>query len=369
MNSDMAIGGKYTHFRQRVRAMRRAAAHWAVIGGMAGTIWTLLLTLSMLEYASPIAWLSRGFFSSFIPVLILAFAVILSAESGAALAQRPMRLLLAVAIGATLSLGPMWLVDDLSGFRAPFALPRRMLYWWLNVMLLGSTFGWAAVLSLRHREDQDRLTTLLSRRALLARQVAQSRLMAARAQVDPAMIARILNDVRHRYRSRADEAGALLDHLIAYLRLAMNRLREQQPSYASEMAMVRAYLALRQAETNLQIDLQPAADELQAGQSTSTSCPLFVLVRCLVDEACLAGATSMALRIEPSDRHIVVTLEIGEASIPAQGIERLHAALREWSIDDAELAILHHSLDSGVNRYVATASIDASASDRSDRRG
>ena len=52
---------------------------------------------------------------------------------------------------------------------------------WLNTMTWGSLFGWLYFLYLRRNEDRNTYSALMKRSSLLSRDLAQQRLLAARA--------------------------------------------------------------------------------------------------------------------------------------------------------------------------------------------
>jgi hypothetical protein len=94
---------------------------------------------------------------------------------------------------------------------------------WLNIMLWGGLFSWLYLLYLQRRQDQLRLNAVLAARALLAHQLAQAELLAARAHIDPLMVAGVLRQVQARYAQAPQQGAALLEQLVEYLRLALNR--------------------------------------------------------------------------------------------------------------------------------------------------
>jgi hypothetical protein len=175
-------------------------------------------------------------------------------DRAAELAQRPSRfavLLLLVASAATVL---MWLVvAHLKQKRLVDIAFAEFFYTWWQMLLWGGLVGWLYVLSLQRSEDQEQLDALRLRRAMLARELARARLGTARAQIDPAMVARILREVQRRYRTRPDAAAILLERLIAYLRLAMQRVQQAAPSVPAEASLARAYAALHEAEHNTDI--------------------------------------------------------------------------------------------------------------------
>lgn len=90
----------------------------------------------------------------------------------------------------------------------------------VNVLLWGGVFGWLAVLARRRQAARQLFAALLARRALLARQVAQAELLAARAQVDPDHVADVLRKVQALYGHAPAQAAAMLDQLVDSLRRA-----------------------------------------------------------------------------------------------------------------------------------------------------
>ncbi|HEY0064292.1 MAG TPA: hypothetical protein VGC21_19400 [Telluria sp.] len=117
---------------------------------------------------------------------------------------------------------------------------------WIRTLLWGGLVGWLYVLNMQRVAHQLALDGLLSRRVLLAQKLARTRLGQARAQIDPAMVADILSQVHTLYRSDSARASALLDKLIGYLRLAMNR----RPGKLADpdMALHAALAALRERD-------------------------------------------------------------------------------------------------------------------------
>jgi hypothetical protein len=347
----------FEHDGTRLSKTIRTSLLWGIFAGTATAIWSLPITRSMIEDQGIIIWLCRGITTSFIPMMILALSIRSSADNGTELAQHPARFFLVLAIGATLATVAMWWLDTIFPLRSKFPLAAKLAYWWLNWMVFGSVFGWAGVLNLRRRENQAKLDLLLSRRILLSRQVAQSQLLATRAKIDPKMVVRILNAARMRYHSNPEQAGTLLDMLIGYLRLAMHRVRESQPSIKSELALVRAYLTLRQVEAGIKIELQSDWKHAASEPTPPVLPPIFLIVRHLVNEAVLAHASSITMRIDKPNGFMLIALDIENAFIPQEAITHLRSQLHEMSGGTTELDILHQSPDPGINRYVVTAQL------------
>ena len=103
--------------------------------------------------------------------------------------------------------------------------PDELFETWLTAMLWCGLVGWLFLLSLQRAENRAILDGLLGRRAALGRQLAQARLGTARAQFDPAEVARLLSEVHERYRDDPPAASVMLDGLIGQLRRSMQRVR------------------------------------------------------------------------------------------------------------------------------------------------
>ncbi|ATQ77687.1 hypothetical protein CR152_26650 [Massilia violaceinigra] len=137
--------------------------------------------------------------------LIVGFSLRLCTEKGSDLIRRPSKFLIMLTVGtAVATVLAAWLDLMLShGRLADIAdRPGELVNFWMQSLLWGGLIGWVYLLSLQRAEDHAGFTALLGKQALLARQLARSRLRAARAQVDPAMVARVLSEVHGRYRDR-----------------------------------------------------------------------------------------------------------------------------------------------------------------------
>ncbi len=225
----------------------------------------------------------------------------------------------------------------------------------LLTLVLQVPFNWLALLYQRYTDNQKKIGPILTRRALLARQVAQSRLLTARAEIDPKLIINILREVQARYHIDATGASTLLDQLIAYLRLAMNRSRDKAPSFSAECALINAYLTLRDAETGVPITLD--IDDIEASQKHATApLPLFLIVQKMFDEAVLTPALSVRIGIALRDGQLSITLDTGHASISEQGQARLAENIGRLALKSTNK--FTQSFDLGANRYVVQAPID-----------
>lgn len=183
----------------------------------------------------------------FVSPVILTLAHQLSVDSVSDMVRRPRWFLLVHTLGCAAAQLAMWLAMIALGMAPPptlASIPYMMLFMGtLHILLLGGTLSWLSFLYLKSREDQAHLFALQAKHRLLTHQVERAGLAAARARIDPHMVARVLRAVRARYETEPEDASALLHALVDYLRLAMQR-GPAQP--ANELP--RASLALQELE-------------------------------------------------------------------------------------------------------------------------
>ncbi len=179
--------------------------------------------------ANGIALLLKVLLVQFVVYSVVGLALMLALRGGAAPAamlRRPLRFILVLSAASAPLSWLSWALE-VSIWR------ERAVLWgltlpgfvngWLTIMLWGGLFGWLYLLWLQRRDDRARLNGMLAERALLARQVAQAELLAARTRIDPVAVAAELRAVQARYAVAPSEGAALLDQLIGRLRAALNR--------------------------------------------------------------------------------------------------------------------------------------------------
>lgn len=109
----------------------------------------------------------------------------------------------------------------------PAGTPDRFWYSTLMGSFMPGALGVFGILVYANRRTADRMLEKFRiaelRRARLERQLADSRLAAAEAQIDPVMLLRELGSVRAQYAVDSDRAQEQLNALIRKLRTAMSR--------------------------------------------------------------------------------------------------------------------------------------------------
>lgn len=165
--------------------------------------------------------------------IVILVSLRLCTDTGNNMVRRPWRFIVVMLVITHLA--------NLVGFATSYSLAPTRPHWlpfplkdyvtsWLEILFWGSILAWLYFLYLQRAEDRRRFSMLLAKRALLARQISRSELLTARAQIDPELLSRILRAVHQHYPHASQEANALLDQLIAYLRMAMNRKRQADSS-------------------------------------------------------------------------------------------------------------------------------------------
>ena len=139
----------------------------------------------------------------------------------------------------------------------------------------GYAFAFALIMALlffahlqRSRAQEEaarRLGAAQSAERSTRRRLAQARLQAVQARIDPQLLFEMLDAVRRAYEHDATLAERLLDELVAFLRIALPRLRNPSSSVERESLLCRSYLQLRTVaggcEIDMRIDVSPEISE------------------------------------------------------------------------------------------------------------
>jgi hypothetical protein len=141
----------------------------------------------------------------------------------------------------------------------------------LTMHLHASVFSFTMVLlffahlrrSRVHAAAAARLTQAQAAHRDARRGMAQARLAAVQARVDPQLLFGMLDAVRRAYQADAPRAECLLDELIAFLRAALPQLPTTWSSVPREAGLARSYAGLHalagQADVSLKLDVSPDA--------------------------------------------------------------------------------------------------------------
>lgn len=150
---------------------------------------------------------------------------------------------------------------------------------WLNgtnlaAMAVGLMFVSVAVNRVRDRNRvrvQRRELESSREKAELQRQLAEARLVALSAQIEPHFLFNTLASIQYLIRHDADRAGRMTGDLIRYLRLALPRMKQSTAPLGDELDLVRAYLGIMQIRMGERLAYEiPAVSETLAARQVPT---------------------------------------------------------------------------------------------------
>lgn len=260
---------------------------WQALRQADPRLWGLALLLTAVLVAQNVQWLLeaapiiglgqamliRVLMQAWIMFAMLGAWVIADAGDNARLA-RPWRVVIAVLAGGPLAaagamlIGAAFPVRDAleASLRAKGGTPPSMIYEMaastLDVVIHSALL--VAVLEIVRRRQRTRtaLDAAAAEAAGLHRRMLESRLEAMQAQVEPQFLFDSLVAIETLYQRNPRVAAETLDDLIAFLRVALPRLRDSGSTLADEFALVQAYArvlaGLHEGAPRLALDL-PAA--------------------------------------------------------------------------------------------------------------
>ena len=156
----------------------------------------------------------------------------------------------------------------------------------------------------KRREREQRLAILADReKADLQRQLAEARLVALSAQIEPHFLFNTLASIQHLIRNDAVKAADMTSDLIRYLRLALPRMKQSTARLADELDLVRAYLAIMHIRMGAR--LQFTVD--QPGTLADCEIPTMALIT-LVENAIKHG---LEQKPEGGGIHVAVAADAG----------------------------------------------------------
>ncbi len=338
---------------RRLRHSYRQAFVFAMVGALVGIFSRAAHWSGTIERSGMASFLEHFAMDSLsiaLAALMITFGIRLSVEHPSDLIGRPWRFVLLLVVGTAAATLIAWTIHvqvNHGGLPALLQRTEKVVNFWMQAILFGGLIGWTYLLSLQRAQDQALLGSLLGKRMLLARQLARSRLGTARARIDPAMVARVLSEVHARYRTAPAEASVLLDHLISYLRLAMNRMRSDKPTVKGEITLIHALAAMREVQHGIvvQVKVTLSQDECQA-----RSGPLFLVASALLDDAIDAGARAARLCVVKHGAHIGIELETAILAVDRDRADALASMIAK--LLPVGWPALERIAEAGANKYV-----------------
>ncbi len=197
----------------------------------------VLIGMAVLAWLLALAWWGRGGAKALPPTLL---ATLRSTTEGAL----GVVLVFLLVAPLTLLLPEPWIIQLTRDDRATDLLTMLM----LGVGLVVAARAWTVASRQQARAAEAERDAALVRAELAERERAlvQAELQVLRAQVEPHFLWNTLAHVEYLTRHEPDRAGAMLSHLITFLRSSLPMGRRSHSTLAQEFASVQAYLHLMQ---------------------------------------------------------------------------------------------------------------------------
>ena len=241
----------------------------ACIGGLLIAAIEFAVTRASVEYSvlEQVAWLARLSMHWVLAALPVGVAFWATEHRAADANPSAVAYAAAVAVGAVAGASIMALhgkfVDPAIARTAvgfDMELPDRFLYGLWQLAFWGSVGATLHASDLRHRRSAVALRQGELARLRSERRLAESRLAALHAQVEPEFVLTTLDTVERLYARDVAAADRVLDALIQFLREATPLLRRQESTVDQECRLLRLYLRVLGAASGHVDDVSIAAD-------------------------------------------------------------------------------------------------------------
>src|SRR5436190_5494577 len=218
--------------------------YYPLIEGFRFNWQTFLLIAAINTGIAAVLWIddTRPFWHPFVTVQLNGFAIAYCVNVAAPWDKRSpvIRLALACCIGAFIGL---MLVIQVKGYSVDYIRGHHWFVWdffaaFINGLLISLIF----FVKFRETRAAAALHKAEADRHLLSKQAIEAELKLMQAQVEPHFLFNTLASVQYLTETDPKQAGALLGHLIDYLRAALPQLRASSTTIGREAELARAYL-------------------------------------------------------------------------------------------------------------------------------
>jgi hypothetical protein len=166
---------------------------------------------------------------------------------------RSLLLVAAIALGALA--GEAWLLQlapAAPGVSLASVLATRVARWLVIAALAYLLYAYhqqgAQAASQAHATELQRLQ--------IDRQMAEARLQSLRAQIEPHFLFNTLANVQQLYRTEPERGRRMLGNFVAYLRIALPRMRHDETTLREEVDLARAYLEVLQVRMGQRLQVR-----------------------------------------------------------------------------------------------------------------
>lgn len=185
----------------------------------------------------------------------------------------------------------------------------------------------------RRREREQRLSIQAGReKAELQRQLAEAKLVALSAQIEPHFLFNTLASIQYLIRNDADKAAEMTGDLIRYLRLALPRMKQSTARLADELDLVRAYLGIMQIRMGARLQFVVDDPGVQADAHIPTMALITLVENAIkhgLEQKAGGGAIHVAVATHESNLILQVADTGGGFSTAASGTGIGLANIRE----------------------------------------
>jgi signal transduction histidine kinase len=234
------------------------------------------------------------------------------------------------------------------GFAEFVSVPERIsgFFWIASAgVVLGAITTLGANVRQRLAEARSQALQFELERSRLEKQAVDARLALLQAQIEPHFLFNTLANVQALVESNSPRAAEVLKSLIAYLRAAMPRLHDAQPTLGAELALVRAYLELMQMRMPDRLQFAIGADPALLGRRLPPMSLLTLVenaIRHGIDPSEQGGRIDVGAALQAGTLHLWVAdtgTGMDPRAQPGTGLANLRARLQSCFGDKASLKL------------------------------
>lgn len=264
--------------------------------------------------------------------------------------------LLAVALAAPLATLFSYLLTEV--IRGSDSVQKARGYMWaaLLAMVIGIVVALVALRFERRARERALRLQVENERNTLERELLDARLRLLQAQIEPHFLFNTLANIQALVESGSANAAPVLRHLIAYLRAAMPRLNEANPTLGGELQLVRAYLELMHMRMpdRLRFTVEaPARLNRLAFPAMALLTLVENAVRHGIDPSTTGGSIAVSAEYDTQSGKVSVSVTdtgvgMAESSEPGTGLTNLRTRLLAFFGPEARLE-LHEAQPQGLH--------------------
>jgi signal transduction histidine kinase len=260
----------------------------------------------------------------------------------------------AMAVAAPLTTFAIYLIAVGGDVRSLVQSPPRMMGF---VLLAGAGLfiGMIVALAAQLREREARAKSLALQleleRSRLERQALDARLALMTAQIEPHFLFNTLANVQALVEAGSPRAAPVLQSLIAYLRAAVPRLHEGEPTLGRELALVRSYLELMVMRMPDRLRWRIAVDPRLESQRFPSMALLTLVENAVchgIDASEVGGGVEIGARTDAASGLVYLWVAdtgvgMAESAVPGMGLTNLRERLTGTFGPRAELRLTENS--------------------------